>query len=72
MMQEGDLDPVVRLFARLTVLFPDVPNAFDSLGEAYFRKGDKGKAREAFEECLELDPEHEHARARLEELRGPG
>lgn len=66
---DGDLDRAVPVFEKLAVLFPTVPNAFDSLGEAYLRQGDKTKAAKAFERCLELDPEHDNAQRRLAELK---
>jgi glyoxylase-like metal-dependent hydrolase (beta-lactamase superfamily II) len=69
LMLDGDLDRAVPLFEKLAALFPTVPNAFDSLGEAYLRQGDKTKATIAFEKCLELDPENENARRRVAELK---
>jgi tetratricopeptide (TPR) repeat protein len=72
-MTDGDLDAAIGLFKKLSSLFPDAPNAFDSLGEAYLRKGVREMALRAFERCVALDPEHENALARLEELkRGRG
>ena len=70
MMLDEDLERAVPLFEKLAVLFPSVPNAFDSLGEAYLRQEKREKAAAAFERCLELDPEHRNARTRLRELGG--
>lgn len=69
LMADGKLDDAVPLFEKLASLFPDRPNAFDSLGEAYLRKGDREGALTAFERCIQMDPEHENVRKRLEELR---
>lgn len=69
LMLDGHLDRAVPLFEKLALLFPDVPNAFDSLGEAYLRSGAEEEAATAFERCLELDPEHRNARERLSALR---
>lgn len=43
-------------------------NAFDSLGEALERAGQGGAAAAAYRRSLELNPENERARQRLEAL----
>ncbi len=46
----------VAVFKLNTAAFPQSANAFDSLGEAYLRSGDKDKARESYRKALGLDP----------------
>ena len=48
--------------------FPRSANAFDSLGEAYLRSGDKDKARESYRKALALDPNLASAKQALEKL----
>ena len=72
LMVDGEENVAVRLFEKLAALFPHAPNAFDSLGEAYLRTGDGEKAQRAFQRCIQLDPDHQNANTRLEELRRTG
>jgi len=46
-------------------LYPDSYNAYDSLGEAYMRKGDTELAIENYEMSLELNPDNDNARERI-------
>lgn len=61
-------EEALRVFELQVELFPTVPNAFDSLGEAYLAVGDSARASEALGRALELDPTLDHARLVLEEL----
>ena len=58
----------VALFKANASAFPRSANAFDSLGEAYVRSGDKDKARESYRKALALDPNLASARQALEKL----
>ena len=72
LMLDEELGQAIPLFEKLAVLFPDVPNAFDSLGEAYLRADRKEDAATAFQKCLDLDPDHQNAKRRLGEIgKGP-
>ncbi|MBN7814564.1 alpha/beta hydrolase-fold protein [Algoriphagus pacificus] len=48
--------------------FPGSYNAFDSLGEAYETLGDSKKAIESYQQSLNLNPSHEHAKNKIEIL----
>jgi len=52
-----------------TLRFPMSANAFDSLGEAYMKNGDKKRAIENYEKSLELDPQNNNAREMLKTLK---
>ena len=41
----------------VTDLFPNSPNAWDSLAEAYLKAGDKTKALAYYNKAIKLDPE---------------
>lgn len=51
-----------------TMLYPAGINGFVALGEAYFRTGDRAKAKEAFTEVLTLHPGHARATEMLAQL----
>jgi len=70
LMLDEEFDRAIPLFEKLAALFPSVPNAFDSLGEVYMRADREQEAIAAFEQCLDLDPEHQNALRRLAEIRG--
>lgn len=55
-MGQGDLDKAIEVFSLNTKRNPKSPNAFDSLGEAYFTKGDKKNAAVSFKKALSLNP----------------
>jgi tetratricopeptide (TPR) repeat protein len=68
-LQAGNIDRAIELFLLNVVAFPDSWNAYDSLGEAYARKGVKDLAIENYERSLGMNPENTNARAWLERLR---
>lgn len=49
--------------------FPDSGNAYDSLGEAWVKKGDRAAAIANYEKSLALDPKNANAEKMLAELR---
>ncbi len=48
--------------------YPNSFNAFDSLGKIYESLGEKTKAIENYTKSMELNPDNEHARMRIETL----
>jgi CubicO group peptidase (beta-lactamase class C family) len=51
-----------------TEFYPDSPNCYDSLGEAYLINGDKELAIENYKKVLQLNPESQNAKNKLEYL----
>jgi len=49
-------------------MYPDSGNAYDSLGEAYMKSGQKALAIESYKKSLEKDPGNENAKRKLKEL----
>lgn len=45
-----------NIFDTLVKLFPEAPQAYDSLAYAHFRAGDSGQARDIFAKALKLQP----------------
>jgi cytochrome c-type biogenesis protein CcmH/NrfG len=60
----------VAIFRLNVEQYPESANAWDSLGEGYLAAGDRALAEEAYAKSLELDPENENAREKLDEIRG--
>ena len=63
------MDDALAIFTVLADLFPENDMAFDSLGEAYLRKGDKEHAKASFQRAVELNPENSNASAKLASLK---
>ncbi len=72
--QMKEVDGAVRLFELSVKLFPGAWNAWDSLAEALYVKGEKEKALKLYRKSLELNPGNENGKkfvARIEsELKG--
>jgi CubicO group peptidase (beta-lactamase class C family) len=66
---ERKIDEAIAIFKANTQLYPTSSNTFDSLGEAYLKKGDKDSARNSYLRALELDPTNLNAARVLEKLR---
>ena len=52
----GQTDKAIEVFVMNTKRFPKSANCFDSLGEAYFTKGDKKNAIANFKKSLSMNP----------------
>jgi CubicO group peptidase (beta-lactamase class C family) len=59
----------VAIFKLNTAEHPASSNAFDSLGEAYRRNGEKALAINSYQTAVKLDPTNGHAAAMLKELK---
>lgn len=70
LLSEQRTDEAIILFMKNTQLFPDDPNVYDSLGEAYLSAGDITQARIHYEKALKMDPQNEHASQVLKKLKG--
>ena len=56
LLAEGKTDKAIEIFLVNTKRFPKSANAWDSLGEGYFTKGDKQNAISSFKKSLGLNP----------------
>ncbi len=68
LLSAGELDKAIVVFNLNTELFPQNPNVWDSLGEAYMNKGNNELAIANYRKCLELDPNNLNAKKMLEKL----
>lgn len=56
LLNQGKHDKAIEVLAMNTKKYPNSPNAWDSLAEAYFTKGDKANAIKNFKKSLTLNP----------------
>ena len=68
-MRRNQLEKAL-VFGRLNVeLFPKNANNWDTLGEVYYKKGDRKKALEYYQKALSFDPEMETAKTWVAKLK---
>jgi tetratricopeptide (TPR) repeat protein len=65
----GNYEEAIAIFSFVTQLFPDSPNAWDSLAEGYMNAGNKEKATELYKKAISMDPEGPTAKNASEMLR---
>jgi proline iminopeptidase len=66
----GDnVDESIEVFKLNVKEFPESWNVYDSLGEAYLKKGNKQKAITNYEKSVELNPENANGMSILKEIR---
>ena len=63
------IDDAIEIFKFNISLFPNSSNTYDSLGEAYFIKGNQEKALENYRKSLELNSTNKNAQQMLRQLR---
>ncbi len=68
LLSRDEVDKAIAVFTINAMLNSKVPNVYDSLGEAYERKEDFESALYMYQAVVSLDPENEHALAKIEEL----
>ncbi len=64
------IDEAIRVFQLNAAAFPASFNVYDSLAEAYMKKGNKELAIESYQKSLELNPNNVNALEKLKELKG--
>ena len=67
-MRMGDVAGAVEIFKLNVEQFPKERNAYDSLGEAYLKFGNKADAIRNYEKSLELNPGYDSGRDALKSL----
>ena len=68
LLGEKKYSEAIALFKLNVEFYPASWNAYDSLGEAYMRSGDKELARKNYARSLELDPTNRNAAEMLKKL----
>lgn len=67
-LRAEDVDGAIAIFRANTEAYPDSGNVWDSYGEALMKTERLDEARTAYEKSLELDPDNENAKKKLEEI----
>jgi CubicO group peptidase (beta-lactamase class C family) len=68
LMGTKKIDDAVLVFQKNVALHPGSWNAYDSLGEAYMKSGDKDLAVKNYRKSIELNPANENGLAALKKL----
>ena len=68
LLQGNKTDEAIAFFKLNVSEHPKSWNAYDSLGEAYMKKGQKDLAIESYRKSLELNPKNENGREMLKKL----
>ncbi|HLT24194.1 MAG TPA: serine hydrolase, partial [Ignavibacteria bacterium] len=66
--EELNTDKAIAIFQINIELFPESFNVYDSMGEAYMKKGDKPKAIEFYKKSLAINPGNTNGIQMLQEL----
>jgi tetratricopeptide (TPR) repeat protein len=68
LIQLQRLDDAIKVFTLNTQLFPNAWNTWDSLADAYMKKGEKQIAIGYFKKSITLNPQNEYAKEMVESL----
>ncbi len=68
LMAQGNTGAAVTVFRWIVERFPTSPNAYDSLGEALAKSGDREGAIRSYRRALEIDPSFANAAQELKRL----
>ena len=68
MLWKRNLDMAIEFYKLNTELFPDSYKVYESLAEAYLRKGEKDLAAAFFKKSLKLNPNNANAMRQINKL----
>jgi glyoxylase-like metal-dependent hydrolase (beta-lactamase superfamily II) len=68
LQQLKQVDDAIAMFELYVELFPQSWNAYDSLAEGYYTKGDKQKALGLYRKSLELNPDNDNGKKFIERI----
>ena len=67
-LQSGNAKEAIELFKLNVLAYPESPNTYDSLGEAYMMNGDRELAIQNYNHSLKLNPNNRNAVEMLKKL----
>jgi len=70
LLGQNRFDEAVLIFIENVRVFPDSWNVYDSLAEAYMKRGQREKAIENYNKSLSMNPENDNARRMLQRMTG--
>ncbi|WP_373016053.1 serine hydrolase [Mucilaginibacter sp.] len=65
LLRSGHEQDAIKIFSLNTITYPGSFNAYDSLGEAYLKIGDKAQGLANYKRSLELNPNNEDLKRRI-------
>ena len=68
LLNKKDFTKAIDVFRLNAALYSGSSNAYDSLGEAYMKAGQKDKAKETYQKLLKINPANENAKNVLKTL----
>lgn len=68
LLWEKQIDKAIEVFHANVDLYPEEANSYDSLAEAYYKKGDHKNAKKYYKKALEIDPGLSSAIEMLKEM----
>ena len=68
LMGAGKMREAIEIFRLNVAMYPESANVYDSLAEACLHWGDKYNTIQYYKKSLELNPQNENARSRLERM----
>ncbi len=68
-LNNNDFVHAIEIFTENVKNNPQSANAYDSLGEAYMKSGNKNSAIKNYEKSIKLDPHNQNAVHMLQELK---
>lgn len=71
MLWEDKVAEALEIFKLIASEFPHSANAYDSLGEAYLKKGDKELSLTNYEKSLAMNPDNFNAEDQIERIKHP-
>jgi dienelactone hydrolase len=71
LMSNDHLPEAIALFKLNVQDFPDSADAYDSMGDAYMKSGQKQLAIDCYATSLQKNPDNENAKQKLKELQNP-
>lgn len=67
-LRNNKIDDAIKIFTLNIKEFPNLPNAYDSRGEAYFNKKDYVSSKADYQKVLELEPSNQNAKEMLHKI----
>lgn len=68
LLMRDEVDKALKVFELNTQLYPEAFNTWDSLAEAYMKKGDNESALKYYHKSLELNPKNDNAKKMIEKI----
>ncbi|MGS2740170.1 alpha/beta hydrolase-fold protein [Sinomicrobium sp. M5D2P17] len=71
-LRSNNIDEAIKIFKQNVENYPDSWNVYDSMGEAYMKKGERQLAIENYEKSVDLNADNQAGRKALNKLKNGG